>query len=290
MLGASRALSVSTTSTISILTATAIGGVAGTGVDPATAATTLAVMGGAILLGAGLLKLGTLADYISTPILTGFKIGTALVIIASQLGKLLGVDAEGQDFFVKVWSALSQLGDANVATVPLSAASIGVLLLLRRFAPRIPGALVVVVLGILAVSAFDLTARGVAVVPPVPSGLPGFTAPDPALLVDLLPAAVGIALMCFVESIAAARVPALGRRPARRGSRIARLGRREPGRRAVQAFPAGGGLSQTAVNDANGARSPLVRCHHGRVRCPCQNPHCSSTSTVILAPLRHQDC
>ena len=107
MLGASRALSVSTTSTISILTATAIGGVAGTGVDPATAATTLAVMSGAILLGAGLLKIGTLADYyISTPILTGFKIGTALVIIASQLGKLLGIDAEGQDFFVKVWSGL----------------------------------------------------------------------------------------------------------------------------------------------------------------------------------------
>ena len=95
---------------------------AGTGVDPATAATTLAVMSGAILLGAGLLKLGTLAAYyISTPILTGFKIGTALVIIASQLGKPLGIDAEGQDFFAPCrygfWAATGNPGCSSTSTV-----------------------------------------------------------------------------------------------------------------------------------------------------------------------------
>jgi SulP family sulfate permease len=223
-----------------------------------TAATTLAVMSGALLLGASLLKLGTLADYISTPILTGFKIGTALVIIASQLGKLLGIDAESQDF-AKVSSALSQLGDANVATVVLSITSIGALVLLRRLSPRIPGALVVVVMGILAVSAFDLTARGVAVVPPVPSGLPKFTAPDPALLVDLLPAAVGIALMCFVESIAAARVPAPGGGPSRH-----RQGAAEPW--AARTWPAGCSRHCQPVVACRRRRSttPTARSH----RCP----------------------
>jgi SulP family sulfate permease len=201
-----------------------------------------------------------LADFISLPVLAGFKVGTGLVIAASQLGKVLGVPVTGDNFFEKTWSALTQLDDANRATVGLAAATIGGLLVLREFVPRVPGPLVGVVLGILAVRAFDLVDDGVAVVPPVPSGAPSFEAPDASLVLDLLPAAAGIALMCFVESISAARayaersdVP-----PLDADQELRALGAANLAGGLFQAYPAGGGLSQTTVNSQSGARSQLA--------------------------------
>jgi sulfate permease, SulP family len=149
LLGSSRPLSVSSTSTISILTAGALVD-AGAANDPGRAAATatlLALLVGAMLAAAGLLRLGFLAEFISSPVLAGFKAGMGLVIAASQLGKVLGVPVEGDSFFAKVWSALTQLGDANPATVALALGGLAVLLALRRWAPRVPGPLVVVVLG-----------------------------------------------------------------------------------------------------------------------------------------------
>ena len=150
LVGTSRPLSVSSTSTISILTA---GALVDTGAadDPAravAAASLLALLVGGILAIAGLLRMGFLADFISSPVLAGFKAGMGLVIAASQLGKVLGVPVEGDTFFAKVWSALAQLGDANAATVALALGGLAVLLALRRWAPMVPGLLVVVVLGI----------------------------------------------------------------------------------------------------------------------------------------------
>jgi MFS superfamily sulfate permease-like transporter len=150
LVGTSRPLSVSSTSTISILTA---GALVDTGAadDPSravAAASLLALLVGGILAIAGLLRMGFLADFISSPVLAGFKAGMGLVIAASQLGKVLGVPVEGDTFFAKVWSALAQLGDANAATVALALGGLAVLLALRRWAPMVPGLLVVVVLGI----------------------------------------------------------------------------------------------------------------------------------------------
>jgi len=150
LVGTSRPLSVSSTSTISILTAGALVDT-GTADDPAravAAASLLALLVGGILAIAGLLRMGFLADFISSPVLAGFKAGMGLVIAASQLGKVLGVPVEGDTFFAKVWSALAQLGDANAATVALALGGLAVLLALRRWAPMVPGLLVVVVLGI----------------------------------------------------------------------------------------------------------------------------------------------
>ena len=103
---------------------------------------------GGVLAIAGLLRLGFLADFISSPVLAGFKAGMGLVIAASQLGKVLGVPVEVDTFFAKVWSALGQLGDANPATVALALGGLAVLLGLRRWAPMVSGPLVVVILGI----------------------------------------------------------------------------------------------------------------------------------------------
>ena len=122
LVGSSRPLSVSSTSTISILTAGALVE-AGADGDPGRAVATaslLAVLVGGFLAAAGLLRLGFLADFISSPVLAGFKAGMGLYIAASQLGKVLGVPVEGDSFFAKLWSALDPLGDANPATVALA--------------------------------------------------------------------------------------------------------------------------------------------------------------------------
>jgi sulfate permease, SulP family len=261
LLGTSRPLSVSTTSTISALTAAAVT-VAAAG-DPSralVAASTLAVLVGALLLLAGLLRLGFLADFISAPVLAGFKAGTGLLIAAGQLGKVLGVPQEGDSFFRKVGSALSHLGEISWSTAGLAAASIAILLALRRWAPRsLPGPLLVVALGILLAVVTGLADRGVALVGKIPPGLPGFAAPDLAMVQGLLPAAAGVALMAFVESIAAARAFATGGEPEVDADQELRaLGAANVAAGCFQAFPAGGGLSQTAVNRETGACSQLA--------------------------------
>jgi sulfate permease, SulP family len=261
LLGTSRPLSVSSTSTISILTAGALVEV-GAAVDPGRAAATaslLAFLVGGILAAAGLLRLGFLADFISSPVLAGFKTGMGLVIAASQLGKVLGVPVEGDNFFAQVWSALRQLSDANPATVALALGGLALLLALRRWAPRVPGPLVVVIVGIALVGLTDLESRGVALVGPVSGGLPRLEPPALAEAGALLPAAAGIALMSFIESISAARAFAAKTDPPVDADReLLALGAANLGAGLFQAYPAGGGTSQTAVNDGAGARTQLA--------------------------------
>jgi sulfate permease, SulP family len=255
LLGTSRPLSVSTTSTISLLTASAIA-TAPDGAEPASVAALLALEVGALLLIAGLLRLGFVSDFISRPVLAGFKIGMGLTIAASQLGKILGVPITGDTFFPKVTSALGNIGDASVPTLLIAATSVAVLVGLRRISPVVPGPLVVLVGGMALVAATAVEAQGVATVPPVPGGLPTPSLPDLDLARSLLPAAAGIALMAFVESIAAARAFRSAQDPPIRPDReLIALGAASVAGGFFRAYPSGGGLSQTAVNDRAGART-----------------------------------
>jgi sulfate permease, SulP family len=261
LVGSSRPLSVSSTSTISILTAGALVEVGADGDLGRAVATAslLALLVGGFLAAAGLLRLGFMADFISSPVLAGFKAGMGLFIAASQLGKVLGVPVEGDDFFAKVWSALGQLGKANPATVALALGGLALLLALRRWAPAVPGPLVVVVLGIALVASTDLEGRGVALVGPVHGGLPTLELPDLDGVGRLLPAAAGIALMSFVESISAARAFAARTDPPVDADReLLALGAANLAGGLFQAYPAGGGTSQTAVNDGAGARTQVA--------------------------------
>jgi SulP family sulfate permease len=252
-LGTSRPLSVSTTSSISLITAATLGSVEG---DPTTVASTLAVLVGAVLLAAGAIRLGFVADFVSDSVLAGFKVGIGLVIAADQLGRVLGVSLTGDHFFEKVWSAVRQLGDANGTTVTLAIVSIGALLAIARFAPRIPGPLVVVAGGLAAVSLFDLD---IALIAPVPEGLPSFEAPDLGLFDELFAPALGIALISLTESIAAARsFRKTEDAPVDANRELVALGGANLGGGFFQAYPGGGGLSQTAVNDRAGARTQLA--------------------------------
>jgi sulfate permease, SulP family len=256
--GTSRPLSVSTTSTISLLTAAALA-TAPSGSDPAMVASLLALEVGAVLVVAGVLRLGFVSDFISRPVLVGFKIGMGLSIAASQLGKVLGVNVEGETFFPKVLSALRQLGDVNLPTLAMATGVVVALVVLRRLAPGLPGPLLVLVGATIVMGLTSLDARGVATVAPVPAGLPGPSVPPLDLAGSLLPAALGIALIAFVESIAAARAfRHSDDAPIDPDRELIALGAANVGGGSFGAFPAGGGLSQTAVNERAGAHTQLA--------------------------------
>jgi high affinity sulfate transporter 1 len=261
LLGTSRPLSVSTTSALSILTATAVATAAdGDSARAVGAASALAVMAGLGLLVAGVLRLGFLADFISLPVLTGFKAGLGLVIVASQLGKVFGIQVSGSGFFGLLWSALGQIRHASLPTLALAVTSLAVLLGLGRWAPRVSGPLIVVVLGIAAVRVAGLDHHGVALVARVPPGLPGFALPDFHHAEALVPAASGIALISFVESISAARAyAATGDRKIDAGQELLALGVANLAAGFFHAYPAGGGMSQTRFNNVSGVRTQLAQ-------------------------------
>ena len=257
VLGTSRPLSVSTTTTIAILTGSALGTAAhGAAVNLPVAAATLAVMVGLVLLAAWVLRLGFVANFISEPVLIGFKSGIGLVIVVDQLPKLLGLHIEKTGFFRDMLAILTHLPETSLVTLAVSAAIVVLIFGLEHFVPRVPAPLVAVAAAVAASALLDLPAHGVATVGAVPTGLPSVTWPDLALVQALWLPAVGIALMSFTESIAAARAFAERDEPLPEPNReLFALGVANVGGGLLGAMPAGGGTSQTAINRLAGARS-----------------------------------
>jgi len=146
LLGSSRVLSVSSTATLAILTATQLGLVVpdGDAAKLVTATATLAALVGAMLLLARLLKLGFVANFISTPVLTGFKAGIGLVIVLDQVPKLLGIHITKQGFFLDVLSVMHHVPDTSLITLAVAAATFAVLIGMERLWPHSPAPLVAV--------------------------------------------------------------------------------------------------------------------------------------------------
>ena len=212
LFGSSRQLVVGPEGTLAALTAVTIAPLAAG--DPArygALAAALAVVMGVILLLASVLRLGFMADFFSKPVLLGYINGIALTIIASQVGKLLGIGVSESDFFPIVWEVLRELDDTHRRTAVLSAILLALAFALRRFAPRIPATLVVVVVAIAASELFDLERDGVAVVGDVEGGLPTLGLPNVRVgdVVDLLLPASAFALIAFADTIASARTYAV---------------------------------------------------------------------------------
>ncbi len=261
LLGTSRPLSVSTTTTIAILTASALALVApgGSAAELATAAATLSVMVGLVLVLATMLRLGFVANFISEPVLAGFKTGIGLVIVADQVPKLLGIHIDKTGFFRDLVAMLQHLPQSSLVTVLLSLGLLAFIFGLERFLPRAPAPLLAVGLAILVSAALGLQAAGVEMVGEVPRGLPSFAWPQLDIVERLWPAAVGIALMSFTESIAAGRAFAEPQedRPLPNRELFA-LGLANVGGGLFGAMPAGGGTSQTAVNRRAGAKTQFA--------------------------------
>ncbi len=258
LLGSSRVLSVSSTTTLAILAGTQLGLVVPDG-DPAklvTATATLTALVGAMLLLARLLKLGFVANFISAPVLTGFKAGIGLVIVLDQVPKLLGIHITKEGFFVDVVSVVQHIPDTSLITLAVAAATFAVLIGMERLWPHSPAPLVAVGGGIAASWFLGLQALGVSTVGLIPRGLPSLTLPDPALIVQLLPGALGIALMSFTETIAAGRAFARpDDSPIDANRELIATGAANVGGALFGAMPAGGGTSQTAVVRAAGGQS-----------------------------------
>jgi SulP family sulfate permease len=261
VLGSSRPLSVSTTTTIAILTAAELGEVA-PDADPAAllrTSATLAFLVGAILLLGSLLRLGFIADFISEPVLIGFKAGIGVVIVLDQVPKLLGIHFPKTGFLRNIAAILRNIPETSLPTLAVGIAMIVLLLALEHFLPRAPAPLIVVAAGIAAMGLFGLQAYGVEAVGRIPRGLPAPTLPDFALLARLWPGALGIALMSFTETIAAARAFARSDEPPLRPNReLVATGLANAGGALFGAMPSGGGTSQTAVNRRAGARTQLA--------------------------------
>jgi len=260
LLGTSRVLMVSTTSTISLLTAATLSMVVPKGDSDQylTAATTLAFLVGVFLILAGLLRLGVLANLISLPVLTGFKAGIGVVIFVGQIPKVLGISIEDGSFLQDIFAILRGLNDIHWMTFAVALLMLVILIFLPRVNSKIPASLVAVVLGILASALLNLEAQGVELVGDIPSRLPSLRWPDMALLSQLWPGALGIALMAFIESIAAGRSFALKVEPKIEANQeLIALGAANLAGSLLQAYPGGGGTSITAVNRKAGAKTQI---------------------------------
>ncbi len=279
LLGTSRVLSVSSTTTLAILAGVQLSQVVSDG-DPArltVAAATLTALVGLILMLAALLRLGFVANFISTPVLTGFKAGIGCVIVLDQVPKLLGVHITKQGFFHDLLSLASQVPHSSLITLAVAVATLAVLIGMDRLWPHSPAPLVAVGGGIAVSWLFSLQAQGVTTVGLIPRGLPSLTLPDLALIEQLLPGALGIALMSFTESIAAGRAFAGPGEPKINANReLIATGAANLGGALFGAMPAGGGTSQTAVVRAAGGRSQKVSLVTAGV---------AAATMLLLAPL-----
>jgi sulfate permease, SulP family len=261
-IGSSRQLIVGPEGSISALVGAALLplAVAGSG-QASELAAMLALLVAACFLVAWVARVGWLADYFSRPVLIGYIHGVAVVLVCGQLGKLLGVDISASKPIGQVVDAIRELGEVSGATVLVSAAALGALLVARFFLPRLPAALVVVLASILVSWAVDLQAHGVAIVGQIPSGLPSLSIPRPPLgdTVDLVPAAIGIFLVSFADGILTARSFA-GKHNLHVGANQELLAFTGLSAAAgiTQGFPLGASGARTTVNDEMGARTQIA--------------------------------
>ncbi len=260
--GSSRHLVTGPMAATAALSAAAVADLVAGGTDKFVAYTAaLALVTGVLALGAGLLRLGLLANFISEPVLKGFIIGLALTIMVGQLPKLFGFEKTSGDFFEQLWGFITHLDETSLVTLGVGLASLAVVLLLRRFLPVVPGSLVAVVGGILAVHAFDLASHGVAIVGHIDSGLPELGLPHAMGAADygrLVASAVGIMLVGFVEGLGAAKTYAARDHYEIDANReLLGLGAANLGSGLCSGMVVNGSLSKTAVNGSSGARSQV---------------------------------
>jgi high affinity sulfate transporter 1 len=261
VMGTSRPLSVTTTSTIAILTAHAVHAVAPGGSETSLIAATAALtcLVGGMLMVASLLRLGIIASFISEPVLIGFKAGIGLTIVVDQIPKLLGVHFAKGSFSHNVVSIVDHLPAASVPTMLLALSMLALQLGLQRFLPRVPASLVTVATGITLSGFLGLSRLGIELVGQVTPGLPSFALPDLSLFAALWPAAIGIALMSFVETIAAGQAFRGADEPRPEPNKeLLAIGLTNLVGSLFRNLPSGGGTSQTAVNRRAGARSQIA--------------------------------
>jgi SulP family sulfate permease len=262
LFGSSRQLAVGPTSAISLMIAGTVGALAGGDAVRYAQIASLAACAVAVLcLIAWLFKLSVLVRLVSDSILVGFKAGAGLTIIMSQLPSLFGVAGGGHNFFDRAIRLAGQLGDVNLLALAIGAVALLLLLLGERFLPGKPIGISMVALSIVVATLLGLPSLGVSVTGKIPEGLPALGLPTFGLLEfdDLFPLAAGCVLLAYIEGVSAARSFA-----AKHGyaldvrQEFLGLGAANLAAAFGHGYPVAGGLSQSAINDSAGARTPLA--------------------------------
>src|SRR5512132_413013 len=280
--GTSRQISTGPSSGLAAVAASAVAVAGITGIqDVASFVALITVVSGALYLVLGVLKMGWIAQFLSRAVVTGFLFGAAIDVVIGELPKLTRTEVTGSNPLQELWSWLGTLGDAQLATVLVGGAALVVVFGLRVIAPRVPGALVLVVGGLVASWLLDLGARGVALVGEVPRGLPTLQVPDGQLLTDhastVAIAAVALVLIGFSQTAGDARMFA-----ARHRYRVdinqesVAQGMATVGAGLFQGMPVSTSLSASSLNDHTGARSGLASLTSGVI---------VLLTLLVLAPL-----
>jgi high affinity sulfate transporter 1 len=260
--GSSRHLIVGPMSATAALSAATVSQFAAPGDDAYLMLTTsTAIVVGVIAIGAAIVRLGFVANFISEPVLKGFIIGLALTIMAGQLPSLIGVEDGEGNFFEKVWDTLEQVGDLNGWTAVIGIASLALVLGLRRIAPRVPASLVAVAFGVGSVLLLNLDEEGVSIVGQIDSGFPDLGLPagvSGSDLLNLAAGAIGALLVGFAEGLGAAKGYAV-----KNGyevdpdAELLGLGAANLAAGLSGGMVVNGSLSKTAVNGGAGASSQV---------------------------------
>jgi len=262
LFGSSRQLAIGPTSAISLMIAGTVGAMASGDPQRYAQIATLAAFTIALLcLLAWLLRLSVLVRLISDSILVGFKAGAGLTIAMTQLPSLFGVPGGGHNFFDRAWLFVNQLGHMQYPVLVVGILALGLIAFGERIFPGRPVALCVVALSIVAATVLGLPALGVPITGKIPSGLPSFGGPALRLrdVEGIFPLAGGCLLLAYIEGVSAARTFA-----AKHGyaldprQELLGIGAANFMAALGHGYPVAGGLSQSAVNDKAGARTPLA--------------------------------
>ena len=280
----SRQIATGPSAALSAVAAGAVLGAAASGDEAVTMVASITFVSGVFFVVLAVFKMGWISQFLSKAVIVGFLFGAGIQTTIGELGKVTGTKSSGDNSWQKLVDWIGDLGGTHATTLVVGVVSLVVIFGLRFFAPRVPGALVLVVGGLLATWLFGLEARGVALVGKVPSGLPGVVLPDFAYirdhLYDVLTAALALLMIGFSQTAGDARAFA-GRHRYQVDVNQESLaqGVANVGSGLLQAIPVSTSLSASSLNDQTGARTPLASLTTGAV---------VVLTMVFLAPLFSQ--
>ncbi|MCO6358072.1 SulP family inorganic anion transporter [Roseivirga pacifica] len=262
--GTSRQLSVAPVAMDSLLVATGVSVMATEGSEAyVTYAIMLAFFMGVAQFLLGAIRMGFITNLLAKPVISGFTSAAALIIGLNQLKYLLGVNLEKSNQVHRIIiDAFGKVGDTHIVTLLLGVAGIVLIKGIKKVNPKIPGALVAVVAGILVVLVFGLHNTGVSIVREVPEGLPAMMLPDLSMetIEKLLPLSLTIAVVAFMEAFSVAKAIEAKRRDYKvnPNQELIALGAANIVGSLFQSYPVTGGFSRSAVNNQAGANTPLA--------------------------------
>ncbi len=223
----------------------------------------ITLVSGLLFLLLAIFKMGWISQFLSKPVITGFLFGAAIQVVIGELPKITGTEIEGNNSWEKLFSWIESLPDTDMATLIVGVSSLVIIFGLKYLAPKVPGALVLVVLGLAASVVLDLESRGVALIGDVPRGVPSLVLPDLAFIGDnlgvILTAAVGLLLIGFSQTAGDARAFASKHNyPVDIDQESTAQGMCNIGSGLVQGIPVSTSLSASSLNDTSGAKSQVA--------------------------------